>query len=73
MLKSWVGQKKIHLEILNEGVRVWIHKFSGTPATSTVVLGMPENTSVGDKVKIFLRGTRRQLELREIEVMAAAA
>ena len=65
--------KKLHLEILNEGVRVWIHKLAGTPATSTVVLGVPESTSVGDKVKIFLWGTRRQLELREIEVMAAAA
>ena len=65
--------KKLRLEILNEGVRVWIHKLAGTPATSTIVLGVPESTSVGDKVKIFLWGTHRQLELREIEVMAAVA
>ena len=59
--------------MLNEGARVLIHKFSRTPATSTVVLGVSENTYVGDKVKIFLWGTRRQLELRDIEVMVAEA
>ena len=57
----------------NEGVRVWIHKFAGTPATSTVVLDTPENTSAGDKVKMYLVGTSRQLEMKEIKVMASPA
>jgi len=64
--------KGFRLEILNEGVLMWIYEFAGVPVNSTVVLDVPEITSAGDEVKISLVGTSRQLELREIKVMASA-
>ena len=47
--------KKLYLELLNERVRVWIYELVGTPANFTVVLGMPMNSTVGEKVKTFLK------------------
>jgi len=70
-LNEWkLGRFKSYKVKINDGgTKLWQYNYKGTPPSSTVVLDVPENISAGNKVRVFLKGSSRQLELREVEVM----
>ena len=73
-LNQWnlVGLKSFKVQIKSGRKTVWRYTYKGKPRAPSVVLDVPETTPSGSKVKIFLKGKNRQLELQEVEVIGIA-
>ena len=78
-VKLHLNEKKLNkmknfiLRIRNSDKLTWQYKYHGIPSVSTLTIHVPEGAATGNKVKVLIKGNSRQLELKEVEVLAFAA